>query len=128
MLKPRNSSIQDFLDNPRYNNCEDIQFNWRVFTDNEQLDYEDKPLNERFPVESKYILDQRHVKTTVRGKLDYNKFKKNDNPHSVYSNIKACSSSGKVTTVNKILKQQIRYRKSHFLKKGVFINNMIFSI
>ena len=51
-------SIQDFLDNPRYNNCENIQFNWRVFNDNEQLDYEDKPLNERFPVETKNIHEQ----------------------------------------------------------------------
>ena len=97
VLEPRNSSIQDFLDNPRYNNCENIQFNWRVFTDNEKLDYEDKPLIERFPVESDYKYERKHIKSTIRGKLDYNKFKRNESPHSVYDNIKACTCSGKET-------------------------------
>ena len=121
VLKPRNSSIQDFLNNPRYNNCENIQFNWRVFNDNEQLDYEDKPLNERFPVETKNIHEQMHVKTTMRGKLDYNKFKRNDNPHSVYSNIKACTSSGKVTDWNYyIWPPDLKYASlNHYVTKTV---------
>ena len=97
VLEPRNSSIQDFLDNPRYNNCENIKFNWRVFTDNEKLDYEDKSLIERFPVESDYKYERKHIKSTIRGKLDYNKFKRNESPHSVYDNIKACTCSGKET-------------------------------
>ena len=96
ILEPKNISIQEFLDNPRFNNCELIQFNWRVFTDNDQLDYEDKPLMERFPIETNYKYENRHVKSTIRGSLDYKKLRRNGSPHSVYSNIKACSPSGKV--------------------------------
>ena len=97
VLEPRNSSIQDFLDNPRYNNCENIQINWRIFSDNEKLDYEDKSPIERFPIESNNINERKHIKSTIRGKLDYNKLKRNESPHSIYNNIKACSSSGKET-------------------------------
>ncbi len=94
-LEPRNSSIQDFLENSRYKNCEIIKLNWKVFTDNGKLDYEDKPLNERFPVESRFKFECRHVKPTLRGGLHYKKFERTGNPHSLFRNIKACSCSGK---------------------------------
>jgi len=97
ILKPNGSTIQEFLDNPRFNNCDNVKFNWRVFTDNDQLDFEDRPLMERFPIETNYKFENRHVKSTVRGKLNYKNLKKNYSPHSIWSNIKACSSSGKKT-------------------------------
>ena len=97
VLEPRNSSIQDFLENSRYKNCEIIKFNWKVFTDNENLDYEDKPLNERFPVETRFKFECRHVKPTLRGGLYYKRFERTGNPHSLFRNIKACSSSGSTT-------------------------------
>ena len=97
ILQPKNLSIQDFLNNQRFNNCDLIQINWRVFTDNEQLYWIDKPLMERFPRETKYKRENRHVKSIIRGKLDYTKFVKNYSPHSIYNNIRACSSSGRKT-------------------------------
>ena len=95
MLEPKNLSIQDCLDSPQFNNCESVQFNWRLFTDNEQLDFEDKSPVERFPVETNYIYENRNVKSTIRGGL--NKIKETDSPHTIYENLKACSSSGKPT-------------------------------
>ena len=100
ILKPKNSSIQEFLANPIFKNCESVKFNWRVFTDNNQLDYINKPLMERFPIETKYKWENRHVKSTFRGRLNYKKFIKNYSAHSIYSNVKACTSSGKKTNSN----------------------------
>ena len=97
ILEPKNLSIQEFLDNPRYNNCDHVKINWRVFTDNEQLDYQNRPLMERFPIETNYTYENRHVKTTVRGRLDIKKYQRSYNPHNIWSNIKACSCSGKRT-------------------------------
>ena len=91
------STIKEFLNSPRFDGCDNIKFNWRVFNDNDQLDFEDKPLMERFPIETNYKFENRHVKSTVRGKLDYKSFKKSHSPHSIWSNLKTCSSSGKRT-------------------------------
>ena len=97
MLVPKNTTIQQFLDNPRYKNCDTIKINWRLFTDNDQLDWEDKPLIERFPIESDFTNENKHVKSIIRGKIYYKNFRRNNNAHSIYNNIKACSASGKKT-------------------------------
>ena len=94
ILLPRNSTIQSFMESPRYKNCQLVRFNWKVFNDNGQLDYVDKPLMERFRKQTKYKFENRHVKSIVRGGLNYHKFKKTG-PHSIYGRIKACTVSGK---------------------------------
>ena len=94
ILKQKDSTIQEFLDNPKFNSCQQVQFSWMVFNDNDQLDYEDKPLIERFPIQTNFTYINRHVKSIIRGRLDYKKFKKNGNSHSIYNGIKACTSSG----------------------------------
>ena len=95
VLDPNDTKIQDYLNNSRFNNCDHIKINWRIYTDNDQLDFEDKHPIERFPIPSGYTFENRHVKSIVRGGLDYTNMHKNYNPHSVYSFLKACSSSGK---------------------------------
>ena len=97
MLKPRTTTIQEFMESPRYNDCELVKFNWKVYTDNDQLDYIDQPLTERFPNETRYKMEERHVKSIARGKLDIKKIRKNGSPHSIFSEVKACSVSGKKT-------------------------------
>ena len=98
ILEPKGgSTIQEFLENPRFKVCDNIKINWRVFNDNDQLDFEDKPLMERFPIETNYRYENRHVKSTIRGKLNYKNFKRNYSPHSIWSNLKTCSASGKRT-------------------------------
>ena len=94
ILKPNNTSIQKFMNNPRYKDCELVQFNWKVYTDNEQLDYVVQPLIERFPIETKYKYENRHVKSIARGKLDLKRKRNNGSPHSLFSKIKACPVSG----------------------------------
>ena len=101
MLKPNGTMIQEFLEHPRFNCCEHIKINWRVYTDNDQLDFEDKNPKERFPIETKYTNENRHIKSIIRGGLNYSNMTKNYSPHSVFSNLKACTSSGK-TVIGKL--------------------------
>ena len=103
ILEPKGISIKEFLENSRFKDCDKVKFNWRVFTDNDQLDFEDKPLMERFPVETDYKKENRHVKSTVRGGLDYKKYKKVYSAHCIWNNIKSCSSSGKKTNADYFL-------------------------
>ena len=97
ILEPKGISIQEFLDNPRFQDCDNVKINWRVFTDNDQLDFEDRHPMERFPIETSYKYENRHVKSTVRGRLNYKNYTKSYNPHNIWSDIKACSSSGNKT-------------------------------
>ena len=101
MLKPNGTMIQEFLEHPRFNCCEHVKINWRVYTDNDQLDFEDKNPMERFPIETKYTNENRHIKSIIRGGLNYSNMTKNYSPHSVFSNLKACTSSGK-TVIGKL--------------------------
>lgn len=96
-LIPNNLTIQDFLNNSRYNNCESIKINWRVFSDNNFLYYEDKPLNERF-VEK---INESHwintvVKPIIRGNLSNYNSKKSFYPHNIFNNTKSCNSNGEI--------------------------------
>ena len=43
------STVQSFLDEPKFNNCSVVYLNLVCHTDNEQLHYENKSLKERFP-------------------------------------------------------------------------------
>ena len=94
-MEPKGTLIQEFLEHPRFNNCEHVKINWRIYTDNEQLDFEDKNPKERFPFETNLKYENRHIKSIVRGGLNYSNMSKNYSPHSIFSNLKACSSSGK---------------------------------
>ena len=97
ILKEKRIKIQHFLNHPRFNNCDNIKVSWKVYNDNEQLEYEDRPLIERFPTETEYLYEERHIKSTVRGGLDYHNLRKSYNPHNIWTNLKSCTSSGKPT-------------------------------
>lgn len=121
ILEPKGSSIQEFLENPRLNDCDNVKFNWRVFNDNDQLDFEDRPLMERFPFETTFQIENRHVKSTVRGGLNYKNYTKNNSPHSLWIDIKACSSSGNKTDGNYFLwPPDFQYASlNHYVTKSV---------
>ena len=97
MLNPRNQTIQEFLNNSRFNNCESIKINWKLYSDNNALGYEDKPLNERFTEEineSSIINTARKV--IIRGNLENYTLRKNYNPHDIFSSNRSCDSNGKI--------------------------------
>ena len=47
--------IKKFISLPKFNNCQTIQLNWLMHTDNNHLYYEDKPLKKRFVESNKLI-------------------------------------------------------------------------
>ena len=94
-LKPKNIKIQEFLDNPRYNYCQNVKFNWLLFSDNDKIYYENKPIQKRFTLALYNNTLNNHVKSTVRGNLKTNYWKGAWNPHSGLNNYNCCSSSGK---------------------------------
>jgi len=94
-LEPKGTLIQEFLEHPRFNNCENVKINWRTYSDNEQLDFIDKDPAKRFPKVTKFKFENRHVKPIIRGRLNYTHMGKTYSPHSMYNNLISCSESGK---------------------------------
>jgi hypothetical protein len=121
ILKQKNETIHQLLSNERYKNCFNIKINWLVFdAEKEAIYYENKPLNIRFKKPLYNSFSNRHIKSTVRGKLK-NYWEKWDNPHSSLSRYRACSSSGKFVD-NKtpfIVPPDYKYALiKHFYKKS----------
>lgn len=121
-LKPNNISIQEFLNNKRYKNCQILKINWLLYKSNKDLlYYENKPLQIRF---NKTIFNNnfnKHIKSTVRGRLKKNYWTKNNNPHSSLNNYKSCSSSGKIVDSNTPFIQPPDYKYAfikHFTSKS----------
>ena len=94
-LKPDNIKIQEFLENERYMNCQNIKFNWVLYSDDDKLHYENKPVQKRFKTPLYDNILNNHVKSTVRGNLSTNYWVKATNPHTGINNYNCCSSSGK---------------------------------
>jgi len=96
ILKPKGIRIQNFLDNERYKDCPNIKINWLYYSDNNKIKYEEKPLTRRFTEVSKWKIDNRHIKSIMRGNISFKKYKKTKIPHYLYYKLKSCSSSGKL--------------------------------
>ena len=97
-LVPNNLTIQKFLSHSRFDKCESIKINWKVFSDNDLLDYEDRPLNIRFTKEiNKSELINCVRKIIIRGNLTNYSLRKNYNPHDIFSSNMSCNSNGKIS-------------------------------
>ena len=91
-----NKTIQEFLNNKLYKNCQNIKINWLVYTSNKELlYYEQKPLQIRFNISLYNNIANKHIKSTIRGKTKGNFWKKWNTPHSSFNNFNSCSSSGR---------------------------------
>ena len=88
--------IQDFLNDKIFQKCQNIKINWLWYYDKNTLFYENKPIQDRIKkIVSNNTLN-RHIKSTVRGNLSTNYWKKMINPHTSKLNYTSCSSSGKI--------------------------------
>ena len=95
-LNPKDITIQEFLNNDRYKECQNIKINWLIYySKNETLYYDNKPLQKRFDKAFYNSLLNIHIKSTVRGGMAKNYWSKWTNPHSSLIKFKSCSSSGK---------------------------------
>ena len=96
-LYPKNQTIQGFLSDSRFDKCESIKINWKLFTDNNFLEFEDRPLNERFTEQANILAKANTVtKVIIRGNLENYSLRKNYGPHELFYSNRSCDSNGKI--------------------------------
>jgi hypothetical protein len=89
-------NIKKFLNNDKFNNCQKIQLNWVIHTDNNLLYYENRPLKERFPeIEDKAkknnINTNIFIKCILKGHIPNIKIR---SVHSLNHNLQSCDGFG----------------------------------
>lgn len=94
-LNEKYKTIQDFLNDKIFKNCQVIKINWFMYLNKENLYYENKPIQERIKSFKYNDSSNKHIKSTVKGNLGVNYWKKAPTAHSSSLNITSCSSSGK---------------------------------
>ena len=121
-LEIKNQTIQQYLNNKIFRNCQIIKINWLIYTSNKELLFFDKKLLKiRFNKPFFSNPANKHIKSIVRGNLKDNYWKNWMNPHSSSNNYISCSSSGKIIDSNSPFNEPPDYMYSylkHFAKKS----------
>ena len=99
-LNPKNIKINNFLNNKRYDECENIKINWLIYSDNNLIHYEKKPITKRFTSPNFNIRYNIHIKSTIRGNLKINYWENTKDPHTSQNIFNTCSSSGSIIKYN----------------------------
>ena len=89
-------SIQDFLNDKAFKNCQNIKINWFIYLNNKNLYYKNNSIQERIITSGNKGSSNIHIKSTVKGNLSVNYWEHLSNPHTSVLNITCCSSSGKI--------------------------------
>ena len=91
-------TLKQFLSNEIFNKCEAIEFNWVMYTDNNLVHYDNRPLNERFTEPKFDFGPNMFVKSMVRGNLNKTVFIGGfSNPNHVpQKGLKICDSMGRI--------------------------------
>jgi hypothetical protein len=89
-------NIKKFLNNDKFNNCQKIQLNWVIHTDNNLLYYENRPLKERFPeiednAKKNNINAIIFIKCILKGHIPNIKIR---SVHSINHNLQSCDGFG----------------------------------
>jgi hypothetical protein len=92
------NSIKNFLNQTKFKKCDSIQLNWVHRSDGNNLYYENKPLQERFPEKGKNVDKNTYnpicnIKTIVKGHLNNIIITNN---HFLSSKLKACNALGNI--------------------------------
>ena len=87
-------NIQEFLDDSKFSHCINIKINWVLYSDNDLIYYENKPVQERFITALFNDSDNKHIKSMVRGHLKENYWKNMRQPHCSYNNLINCDPTG----------------------------------
>ena len=119
------NDIKKFLIEDKYNNCETIQLNWIMHTDNNNIYYENKPLKIRFP-ETKTSFKIAGIKSILKGKIPNITI---NCVHKINSNLKTCDGFGRRTNISGAgtdrLDNQYYYIDHYFCKSTEeFVNKL----
>ena len=105
----KNINLKEYLTSPIFNNCDSIAINWLMYTDNNLLYYDKRPLVERFIEPSYSNYANKFVKSIIRGNLTVP-----DSPigvcsHSPIEVSKKCDSMGQSTKAIDQLDPNFKY-------------------
>ena len=89
-------SVRQYLSNPIFKKCESISINWLIYSDNNLLYYDNKPVIERFTSPSYKNRENRLVKSIVRGNLNKTVFYPFSSNHVPDKGLLICNSMGKI--------------------------------
>ena len=94
-------NIKEFLIEKKFNGCQKIYLNWVMHTDNDLLHYENKTVQERFPIVKYSAKNQKgkynYVKSIIRGHISNVKI---ESPYSLINNINGCNGRGQEVELN----------------------------
>ena len=99
-LNKKYETIQDFLSDKLFHKCQNIKINWLMCDNEQSLYYENRPLLQRIKNFNYDNIENKYIKSTVRGNLRVNYWKKLNNPHTSKLKFISCSSSGKLIRYN----------------------------
>lgn len=89
------TDIKHFLLEDKFKNCETIQLNWLMHTDNDKIYYENKTLKTRFP-DSEKTFKIAGIKSILKGKIPNIQI---NCVHKINSNLKSCDGFGRRTNI-----------------------------
>ena len=92
----KNISVQEFLSNKIYSECESISINWLFMTDNNLVYYDKRPSIERFTEPNYKEWANLFVKSILRGGLNKTTFKRKKSEHVPDKSIVICNSNGEI--------------------------------
>ena len=116
----RNITVQEFLNNPRYDKCEAILINWLMYNDNELLHYDNRPLFVRFTQAEIGNYQNIWTKPIIRGFLNKTAFGYQKSSHFPGSEFNICDCTGKnITPTDAINPPVYEYAQiTHFSTKS----------
>ena len=94
--KNKTLTLKAFLTNSTFDKCESILFNWVLYTDNNLVYYDNRPLNERFTEPYFTNPGNIHVKSIVRGNLNKTIFLPKRSNHVPEKGVIICDSIGRI--------------------------------
>ena len=92
----KETDLQTFLSNKKFDKCETVLFNWLIYDDNDLVYYDPRPDVERFTRPDFKSRGNIYVKSIVRGNINKKIFIKLKSNHVPEPYIKCCKSNGEI--------------------------------
>ena len=92
----KETDLQTFLSNKKFDKCETVLFNWLIYDDNDLVYYDPRPDVERFTRPDFKSRGNIYVKSIVRGNINKTIFIKLKSNHVPEPYIKCCKSNGDI--------------------------------
>lgn len=92
----KETDLQTFLSNKKFDKCETVLFNWLIYDDNDLVYYDPRPDVERFTRPDFKSSGNIYVKSIVRGNINKTIFIKLKSNHVPEPYIKCCKSNGEI--------------------------------